>query len=430
MVEGRPEASSKVDGQVDGANAGPDPHLRAPIKPNGGGETADTGTLTGAGTVADAGNSDAGNSEVTAALLSGESLTLMAAESAGKKPNQKFPAPMPADKGDMTVPMPRSRPDLTSSASLLTPRVPFDNTKHTVIVMDDYRYADQWKLGEKTFSHGELIARINEENGFNAVRIQAGTLKTGMIELPKSLKFLNDSIDNGQISVKPGDVVNLSLSHSVTYDRLNNITGLNLTPENIASKREEVLAAFQAKVDDPRLSPVDRQLITGVLDITKQIRQLQARGLEVVAAAGNDGPKFFNIGLIAADKMFAAVGPDGKPTDYSQTSSMTIDGNGQVDFYSMPVRVLDPTPLAEQQGGFRLDGSKVFLPGSEFGGVLSTAPVTPELVRMMLSKTTIGSGNPDLSINLDALTKGNLALSVPGTSFVNIFELPKQKKPR
>ncbi|MFN8657304.1 MAG: hypothetical protein U0105_13265 [Candidatus Obscuribacterales bacterium] len=216
----------------------------------------------------------------------------------------------------------------------------------------------------------------------------------------------------------------------MTYNRLSNITGLDLTPENIASNREAVLAAFRARVDDPRISPLDRQLITGVLEITKQIKQLQARGLEVVAAAGNDGPKFFNIGFIAADKMFAAVGPDGKPTDYSQTSTMTVGGNGQVDFYSTPVRMLDPTPLSEQQGGFRLDGSKVFLPGSEFGGVLSTAPVTPELVRLMISKNTISSGNADLSINLDAVLKGNLALSVPGTSFVNLFELPKEKKPR
>ncbi|MFN8657303.1 MAG: hypothetical protein U0105_13260 [Candidatus Obscuribacterales bacterium] len=106
MVEGRPDASSKVDGQVDGTSAGPDLHLRAPIK---------------------------------------------------------------------------------TSASLLTPRVPFDNTKHTVIVMDDYRNPDQLKLGEKTFSHGELIARINEENGFNAVRMQTGTLKTVL-----SLRNFND----------------------------------------------------------------------------------------------------------------------------------------------------------------------------------------------------------------------------------------------
>lgn len=419
MVEGRTEGSSNTEGRGNNANAGSDLDRRGSVKANDGEATVEAGFNPGPAAVADA----------TAVAFSDESLDLMRAETAAKKPAQKFPPQMPTDNGT-GVPMPRPRPDMTSAASLLPAHIQFDRDKRTVIVLDDYRDHNTWTLGNKGFSHGELIARINEENGFNAVRMQAGTLKSGMLELPKSLKAVNDAIDSGKISIKPGDVVNLSLSHSITYAELNRMSGLQITPQNVASQRDQVLAAFRAKVADPSTPQKDRNYMSNVLEVTAQIRQMQARGLEVVASAGNDGPNYFNIAFIAADKMFAAVGADGQPAPYSQTNSLTTDGKGQVDFYSMPVLLLDTTPIAQQQGVYRLDGSKVTLSGKEFGGMLQTQPITRDLLKQLLTSTAGGISPEFAAMNPDSWRVGNLALSAQGTSFVNLFELPKEKKPR
>ena len=140
-----------------------------------------------------------------------------------------------------------------------------------------------------------------------------------------------------------------------------------------------------------------------------------------MASGGNRGPDSFNFGLLAADHHYAATTAGGELADYSANNSMTTTaGRGDVNVMAMPISALDPTPLSEQQGTYRLAGSNVHFPSAEFGGFLEFTPLRNphELPQSGLTAP-----------NAESWTQGTEVMASSGTSFVNLFKLPEELRP-
>lgn len=315
-------------------------------------------------------------------------------------------------------------------AELLPPKSPHKDSQPTAIVLDDFNSATEveFKNGEG-LSHGELSSRIAELNGFNVDRIQIGSLKRGFKDLPGGLEQINTAIDSGQIQLTDKNVVNVSLGVNLSFDEAGKMLGMELTPENLKSKREDIYKAAQDKLDSPDSDASTRGYLKQMLECTEQIHKLQERGIEVVAAGGNDGPDQFNFAMIAADKHYGATTRDGDVAHYSANNSMTEFGRGDVDFFSIPVNVLDPKPISEQTGTYRLDGSNARLPADEVGGFLEFTPLNvknAEAVKTMTSKDSVAESGELIPAGTDTIVTGSEAVSMQGTSFVNVFNLPNE----
>lgn len=353
------------------------------------------------------------------------------------------------------------------AASFLPERVQPEADQQTVIVLDDYRDTNMILNNGKGFSHGELSARMAEENGFNVVRMQIGRFEGGRYDLPNSLSALNKAIDDGAVKAGKGDVVNMSFELGQTFVDASKMLGIKITPENLRDKREEILDIMRVKsVDKVHTPKKDRELMLSVLAIDDGVKQLQAKGLEVVVAGGNNGKNQFNLGFLSADKQYSALQPDGKIEPWSANNSLTTPGLGEVEFYSMPVNAYDKTPIAQQQGKYRVGGTNVFLPAEEFSGAFVPAiPENRDVLQMMLfDKSTISGGLTGFDKNaktpplisrfegsaftpLDAKaigmpiqptelsefnpaswTVGINVLTAKGTSFVNVFKLKELQR--
>lgn len=364
-------------------------------------------------------------------------------------------------KTDETETRPRkAKEGMEAEAKFLPSRNATKPGQTTVIVLDDYRQSDMIVNQGKGFSHGELSARMAEENGFNTVRLQIGLRADGHYDLVNSLGKLCQSIDDGSLKVKKGDIVNLSFDLAKTFESASKMLGIQVTRENLHEKRGEILDIMRAKSVDHSTPKRDREFMRTVLAIDEGVKNLQERGLTVVAAAGNAGKNSFNIGFLSADKHFSALDPDGRKASYSADNSMTTPGLGEVNIYSLPVNMFDSTPFSEQKGTYRVGGTNIYLPAEEFAGNFNPVTKDPEVLRMMLfHNTTIGGGlsgftrdtgaPPRISrfegsaftpidagatglpikpaylaeFNPASWTLGTNVLSVKGTSFVNIFKL-------
>jgi hypothetical protein len=307
-----------------------------------------------------------------------------------------------------------------------------DPAKPTAVFLDDFRESTDIKVrGEVGYSHGELSSRIAEANGFNVDRLQIGLVKRGFMDLPGGLKQINDSVDSGKVQLKPGDVVNISLGVDVKFDQVSKMLGIQITPENIREKRDEIFKIARQKLDDKQGTPNERGLMKQMIDCTEQIQKLQERGITVVAAGGNKGPDHLNFALIAANKQYAATTPDGKIAAYSANNSLTESGTGEIHLMSMRTNPFDPTPIENQQGSYRVQGTNAHLPADELGGFLEFTPVqfnNTKLVRQLMSPQTILENGEFEAPDPAAWINGSEATMVQGTSFVNVFKLTEEVK--
>ena len=235
----------------------------------------------------------------------------------------------------------------------------------SLLVLDDYRHVVVPLKDGHGFSHGELSARINEENGLNVRRFQIDVMKDGVVEdIAKSLNTMADLIDKGELKIADGDVLNLSFGVTTSYADASKLLNMDIHPNNVAEKRGEILEKLEAASK----SFQDDAFIQEAANINRGIQELQKRGLKVISAAGNNGPDSINLGLLAADKQYSALDSSGQLASYSGKNDFTTDGRGQVDFRYTPVSPTDPTSISEQSGYYTVDGTNVKLPADEFGG--------------------------------------------------------------
>jgi hypothetical protein len=331
-------------------------------------------------------------------------------------------------------------PDRTKPAEYLPNSRPFDESKRTVLVLDDYRETEMFMRGDKGFSHGELNARLTEENGFNAVRMQVGFNKPGYFDIENSLKTVNAGIEDGSLPLGNGDIINISLGLNKTFTEASKVLGIDINAENLLEKRTEILQAMREKSLDHDVPRKTRDWLRQMVGINDQIEALQERGIIVATAEGNKGSDNFNLGLLAADKHYSSLNADGTVADYAAHNSLTTDAQAEINFYARPLDLFDPTPFEQQTGTYKLQGSNIKLPATEFGGFIEEpAPNGDLATQIMYAPASIYATNDGAAAvsnpteiplqplpDDDSRIQGYLAFSERGSSFANAFGIPAE----
>lgn len=342
---------------------------------------------------------------------------------------------------------PPAKIDYTRHWEVLDGKAPVDNDRPKVAVLDDYRYGSVALNDKKGFSHGELSARMAEENDLNVMRIQLEVKENGEYNMPKALSELDKAIEDGKVRLGNGDILNLSFANTETFEKMSSMLDMSITPENVKDKRDEILAAMKTKLASDGLSDFSKEWLKELVGINEGIQKLQERGIEVIAGGGNDGPNKFNFGFMMADKQYSALTSTGKQADYSAKNSLTEDGRGQVDIYFQKVDLFDPTSIEHQKGYYSIDGTNIKLPAAEFGDPIQKVPGFNlesqirwnDLHSMKMQKTELASdngGKPPFTIlkakdappDFSKWRRGTFVTTAEGTSFVNIFKLPAEYK--
>lgn len=288
---------------------------------------------------------------------------------------------------------------------------------------------------ETGFTHGEFSARMAEENGFNAIRVQQNGLDgKGIVDFSKSLNGIADQIDSGKLKMGKGDVVNVSMGEvDPSFEQVNRLlrsTPQNtITPENVKNPevQKDILDRLAKSADDPSQPQVLRDWSKILLDTNKAVQRLQGQGVEVLHAAANNGKDSFSLDFLSANKELVSADPKtGKLDNFAAEHGRATPANGVY-----PIR-FQPGP--EQGGGrdgkYTVEGAGITFRGSEFGSLNMQQSVSVS-GRAIASEEKVNQIFAD-KIGREAPPRNNengyLVAVAAGDSFANIDYLAKNRE--
>ncbi len=198
--------------------------------------------------------------------------------------------------------------------------------------------------------HGDIVSSFGKASGY---RIMPLNIRADEDNNPANmLKQVLPQVESGALEV---DVVNISmgpLGFPMSFGHLSRMAGIeNLTAENIGEKRAEVLEAFREKYRELGLRDIrnsrdlspDKVAIKRTVELAEVAEQLQAKGVEVVIAAGNDGPGHLNLyNLVPGTTNVGALDESGNPFAWSANNSL-------VNRWA-PGGPFQPQPVTDEQG--------------------------------------------------------------------------------
>ena len=403
-------------------------------------------------------------------------------EDASSKPEGANPKPEVANsKPEDANPKPEdatTKPDGSSTSpaaakpsfELAAPIGDLDPKKPTVAFLDNF--TKDWPAASLDgdnpngkISHGEFSAMSAEQNGFNAVRLELTTDRAKDIDFAKTLDDVGKAIDDGKLPLGKGDVLNISAGNNdPTFDEASKTLGFKVTPENLKEMRPKILERLGELANDPSQSDKDRERFKRVVDTNAAIDRMQARGVEVMQSAGNEGPTKFSWDFMNAKHQLSAVTPDGTPEKFSANHSLATPTQANFDTHYNKYDLTSPQPLAEQNGpgtykigdekysAAKFGGertSRHFVERNEDGIVVNgrqpaiptdvafnpSSKNTPEVMQphtpAKLETVKAVPERPEFTKKPSTLTshadpfKGIYVENSPGTSFANKTELPK-----
>jgi hypothetical protein len=237
------------------------------------------------------------------------------------------------------------------------------NNPPTVVVLDNFRgdYEDfNGRAGGP--AHGEISASAAEQNGFNVIRLQYKD------DVSKVLAQINRDIDSGKLpKLGRGDVLNMSFANGIAFSDISfkdasDMLGVKITPDNLADKEVQkkiisALGRLAAHGKDPKKAKAAEETLAEL----REIKKLQGRSIEVIAAAGNHGPDHFDLSIIGVDERLSALGLDGKPAAFSARNSTTKDTKGVYEVKYNPWTPLLDWPVSYQtdRPEWTLEGTNV-----------------------------------------------------------------------
>lgn len=227
----------------------------------------------------------------------------------------------------------------------------YDPKKPTAVFLDHFDKNDTDL--ELTFApHGEISRVSAEHNGFNTYALQMKNNGTKASEYAKSINQLSDMIDKGEMPLGKGDVLNISMGNQdPTFADASKFLGFEVNAGNLAQQREKILTRMGEIMHDGTRSQDDRDKATRVVETNAAIDRLQAKGVEVVHAAGNFGQDKFSWDFMNAKWQLASTKPDGKPDSFSADHALTTDGDGVVPLFFKNEGNLFSHDLMERQQG-------------------------------------------------------------------------------
>lgn len=203
-------------------------------------------------------------------------------------------------------------------------------------------------------NHGSISQLAADKNGFNTVAIQqkAPVDDYGDADLSKVIEDVNKKIDNGQLKLTKGDALNISLGNpDPTFDEASEFLGFEVNRENLAQNREKILKEMEIIKGDPEAPQDIKNIATRVLATNAAIDKIQSKGIDVVHAAGNDGPDRFSWDFMNANVQLSSASPKGKVDDFSADHTLTQKEDGVIPLtWIAEGNILSKRPIAEQQG--------------------------------------------------------------------------------
>lgn len=336
---------------------------------------------------------------------------------------------------------------------------PFDPAKPTVIIVDDFsRPTLNLDRNGHGPSHGELSARPTEAMGqYNVIRIQVNTeqLPATRRRLGESFEkdsssvftALNEKIEKGELPLGKGDVVNISFGNNAlrqrdnlgevalvggkpvllegtgepTFAEMNQLLGGEfeskpVTAENLKEMRPKILERLKElqASDDLNDQFIKGSWIKAVLSTNEAIEKIQQKGIQVMVAAGNDGPDRVSWDYLVAEKQLAAVDRDGQYLPWSAHNSLTEPSLGRYDLK------YDQTKPAR----YRIDGTAAEFTAQELH-------IVEKPDRCLFRRKNDPYQTDVYQFNIAGRGKsGCMVAAVDGTSYANIFALRAQQAER
>jgi hypothetical protein len=284
-----------------------------------------------------------------------------APKSAPKAPKAQVPS-APADRATVSKPekgkapanllgglssnfaeaSPKQAAEPGKGASVVGKDEPSAPNRRKVIVADNFKDKDQDLDGDgkSDATHGDVLANGLKSQGFQTTRVDMPFLSDDKGEHGpgQAIHALADKVQDGSISTKRGDVVNMSFGpgKDPTFEQANTLFGFTgdnaLTPQNLKEKTPQVQAKIAELAGKPDAHPIYRDWN----DTQTGIKRLQEQGLKVVHAAGNDGPDRFSPGFLGADHQLSATDAKGRLLGTSANHSLTTPAQGL--FNNSPTR--------------------------------------------------------------------------------------------
>ncbi|HEY9757272.1 MAG TPA: hypothetical protein V6C97_19040 [Oculatellaceae cyanobacterium] len=236
----------------------------------------------------------------------------------------------------------------------------FDPKKPTAAFLDGFHGGSE-AIGQWTYvPHGDLSMNAAQKNGFNTIGLDINEKKemNRTNDYSKQINAVADQIKSGQLPLGKGDVLNISMGNvDPTFDQASKFLGFDVNAQNLASQKDHILSRMNEIANDPSRSDKDRFTAAEVVRTNQAIDRVQNQGVEVVHAAGNDGPDKFSWDFLKAKTDLSSVKPSGKPDSFSASNSNTKSADGILPItHDTNLRPLDPTPTAEQGGTFTVGG--------------------------------------------------------------------------
>lgn len=266
--------------------------------------------------------------------------------------------------------------------TILENNKPFTKGAPTIAFLDYFRDAPQNYLNgdDNPIQHGEVSAGAAEGIGYNVYRIQTNPVLADdkdHIDFADQLYAINDAIDGGKLALGKGDSINVSLGNNVTekpgsgdptFEDASKMLGLHVTADNLKEMRPKILERARELAEDESQTAEIRATMKRVVDTNNAIAALQAKGIEVVQAAGNDEANRFSWDFLNAAHQLSATDLNGKTLDTSAKHALTEDVLGVQALRYKGVDMLDPTPIKDQDGEYVFDTTGAEIDAADYGG--------------------------------------------------------------
>lgn len=268
----------------------------------------------------------------------------------------------PSRPGDATEPGTRSAGGILVPPLQMVPATrPMNPDKPTVAIIDSFNKLVPEALvplpNGNEIPHGEISARAAEANGLNVIRLQTPNTANNAPYGPW-LREVEKRIDSGELPLKRGDFLNISMGDGQpTFAEMSRTLGFQINAGNLAENRERMIQRMGEIAADPRKPQALRNQMKDYLEANESIARLQARGITVVNAAGNDPDNRFSPSFLRAEVQLSSNRPDGRKHEFSAQNSLTTPADGVVGFHARAVNLLDPTPVARQKGEYVIAGT-------------------------------------------------------------------------
>lgn len=371
----------------------------------------------------------------------------------------------PRSRSDQDLPLPPKRPGQLGTYDLLAPGKRLKAGRRTIAFLDDFEQAYALPiLGKSRVAHGEISATAAEQNGFNVLRLQLNHKAIRWeysADYSKVLTSIYDNVLAGNLKLKRGDIINISMGQPFqglfgqpSFAEASDLLRLRepITAKNIndRAKQSEVLAALRAKLQEAELSKQLHERLRQVVETNEIIAKIQDRlGVQVVVAAGNNGPQRFSWDFLTASERLASTDATGALLAGSATG--TAAGQGQFRVFYHSLDLLSAKPVAQSLGFYTLAGTPVRyesiamdgasqglaidLSGATTACALSTfKPASGESTGFTQDEPgpvhlaqTRALSSQQLETELKRLSQAVPVGWLEGTSFVNVVWYPRHK---